>query len=359
MRLLVVTNDYPPKPGGIQQYLVSLLDAMAHEVRVLAPADSRAADEPSVVRYGRSFMWPTRAVRRWILAQTVEFRPEVILFGAPHPLAWLGPVLREELGVPYAVLGHGAEITVPAAFPIARQLLRRPLKSADALFAVSKFTQKRLQRLTGRNATYVGGGVDLEGFPLIDRGVPKGPITVGCVARFVPRKGQLRLIKAVERLFDEGVVVDLLIVGRGRQESAIRKAAASSPVSIRVEVDVPWHRLPELYGEMNVFAMPCESRWGGLEIEGLGLVFLEAASTGLAVIAGDSGGSPETVREGSTGYVVSSVDQLVAAISALDADRKLLVDMGTAGRRLVEQEFTWGAVAARMQPELDRIVAES
>ena len=95
MRLLVVTNDYPPKPGGIQQYLVNLLDDMAHEVRVLAPADSRAADEPSVVRYGRSFMWPTRAVRRWILAQTVEFRPEVILFGAPHPLAWLGPVVAD------------------------------------------------------------------------------------------------------------------------------------------------------------------------------------------------------------------------------------------------------------------------
>ncbi|MCH8985660.1 MAG: glycosyltransferase family 4 protein [Acidobacteria bacterium] len=359
MRLLVVTNDYPPKPGGIQQYLVNLLDAMPHDVRVLAPADLLAADEPSVYRFVKAFMWPTRAVKRWIVAQAVEFRPDVILFGAPHPLAWLGPVLREELGVPYAVLSHGAEITVPAAFPIARQLLRRPLKSADALFAVSEFTQQRLQRLTGRTASYIGGGVDPDGFSAIHRGVPKGPITVGCVARFVPRKGQLRLIKAAERLFDQGITVNLLLVGRGRQEAVIRKAAASSPVSIRVEVDVPWQRLPELYGEMDVFCMPCKSRWGGLEVEGLGLVFLEAASTGLVVIVGDSGGSPETVREGSTGYVVSSIDEIVAAISALDADRELLVDMGTAGRRLVEQEFTWGAVASRMQPELDRIVTES
>ena len=124
MRLLVVTNDYPPKPGGIQQYLGNVLRVLPDEVRVLAPADGPAEDEERVRRSERAFMWPTRATKQWILSEARAFEPDLILFGAPHPLAFLGRALRDELGVPYAVLCHGAEVTLPAAFPVARQLLR-------------------------------------------------------------------------------------------------------------------------------------------------------------------------------------------------------------------------------------------
>lgn len=357
MRLLVVTNDYPPKPGGIQQYLGNLLRVLPDEIRVLAPADGPAEDEERVIRSERTFMWPTPATRKWILTEARAYEPDLILFGAPHPLAFLGPALRDELGVPYAVLCHGAEVTIPAAFPVARRLLRRPLRDADALFAVSEFTQQRVERLTGRPVTYVGGGVDPDRFSRIDRAIPSGPITIGCVSRFVPRKGQLRLIKAAEMLHAEGIAVEILIVGRGRQEAAIRKAAARSPVSVRIEVDVPWERLSGLYGEMDVFCMPCKSRWGGLEIEGLGLVFLEAAATGLPVLAGDSGGSPETVRHGSTGYVVSTVEDIVNGIRAIDADHTLFATMGTAGRAMVEAEFTWSVTAERMRADFERLTA--
>ncbi len=357
MRLLVVTNDYPPKPGGIQQYLHNLLRVLPDEIRVLGPADNAADDEHRVTRSGRAFMWPTPANKRWILDEARAFQPDLILFGAPHPLASLGPGLRTKLGVPYVVLCHGAEVTIPAAFPVTRQLLARPLKSADALFAVSRFTQQRLQRLTDRSVTYVGGGVDPDRFAFVERPIPSGPITIGCVSRFVPRKGQLRLIKAAEELHAGGVAVELLIVGRGRQEDAIRRAAARSPIRVRIEVDVPWEQLPGLYTEMDVFCMPCKSRWGGLEIEGLGLVFLEAAASGLAVLAGDSGGAAETVRQGRTGYVVADTQDIVDVVRRLDADRSSLVAMGVAGRAMVEEEFTWAATAARMRKDFDRLTA--
>jgi phosphatidyl-myo-inositol dimannoside synthase len=359
MRLLVVTNDYPPKPGGIQQYLGNLLQVLPAEIRVLGPADGPADDEDRVVRSSRAFMWPTPGTKRWMLAEARAFDPDVVLFGAPHPLAWLGPTMRDELDVPYGVLCHGAEVTIPAAFPIARQLLRRPLRDADAVFAVSRFTKGRVERLTKRSVTYVGGGVDPDRFSRLERALPRGPITVGCVSRFVPRKGQLRLIRAAERLHAKGVEVELLIVGRGRQEGAIRKAASRSPVPIRIEVDVPWEQLPGLYEEMDLFCMPCKSRWGGLEIEGLGLVYLEAAATGLPVLAGDSGGSPETVQHGSTGYVVSTDDDITERIRTFDADRSLLRSMGDAGRTMVEEEFTWAATAARMHEELVRMIANT
>ncbi|MDH3731646.1 MAG: alpha-(1-2)-phosphatidylinositol mannosyltransferase, partial [Acidimicrobiia bacterium] len=131
MRLLIVTNDFPPKPGGIQQYLRGLVDAYPHPVRVLAPADNDAKDDERVVRHSKSFMWPTSSVRSWIEAEANEFAPDFILFGAPTPLPRLGKSLRSSLGIPFAVLSHGAEVTIPAAVPLLRRLVGGPLRDAD------------------------------------------------------------------------------------------------------------------------------------------------------------------------------------------------------------------------------------
>ena len=239
MRILLVTNDFPPKPGGIQQYLGNLVGALSAEVRVLAPWDR--GEQPGVVRGDRAFMWPTRSVRRWVQAQIGEFHPDVVLFGAPHPLAWMGPRLRRDTGVPYAVLCHGAEVTIPAAFPITRQLLPRPLARADAVFAVSRFTRDRVQRLAGRPVHYVGGGVDAAFAP---GDPPTGVPVVGCVSRFVPRKGQRRVLEAAARLRAEGRELAVLLVGAGRDERSLRRAALRLEVPARFEVGVPWDRLP-------------------------------------------------------------------------------------------------------------------
>lgn len=345
MRLLLITNDYPPKPGGIQQYLGNLVDAYPDEVHVIAPVDADAEPDDRISRHASSFMWPTPAIADWVEKRAVTYAPDVILFGAPHPLPFLGPRLRERLGVPYGVLSHGAEVTLPAAAPGTRQVIAKALRDADVRFAVSRFTADRIQRLTGREVVFIGAGVDITTFAPPPNGENEIPV-VGCVSRFVPRKGQHRLIEAAARLDRP---IEVLLVGKGRKETHLRRLADRLGVSVRFAVDVPWSDLPGLYREMDVFCMPCRSRWGGLEVEGLGLVFLEAAATGLPVLAGDSGGSPETVIPAETGYVVHSVEDIVEGLTMLLDDPADARRMGRAGRRFVEDVFTWPKVVDRLR----------
>jgi phosphatidylinositol alpha-1,6-mannosyltransferase len=345
MRLLLVTNDFPPKPGGIQMYLRNFVDAFPGEVLVYAPADAAAPEgEEGIIRGDARYMVPSGALARSIVAAAAPFGPDAILFGAPHPLPRIGPALRDSLGVPFGVLSHGAEVTLPAAFPGARQVLARMLRAADVRFAVSRFTAERVKRLTGLPTEFVGAGVETETFVPAERSVDDHRPVVGCVSRFVPRKGQDRLIEAVARLDRD---VEVLLVGRGRTEDALRRRAADRGVDTSFAVDVPWSDLPGLYRRMDVFCMPTSSRWGGLEVEGLGLVYLEAAASGLPVLAGDSGGSPETVIPGVTGYVVSSIDDVVDGLRLLLDDPERAAAMGAAGRAFVEQEFTWTRVIER------------
>ncbi len=345
VRLLLITNDYPPKPGGIQQYLGNVIAAYPDEYHVIAPADPSADSDERISRHTSTFMWPTKGVAAWIESQAKAFGPDVILFGAPHPLPFLGPRLRERFGVPFGVLSHGAEVTLPAAVPGGRQVIARALADADVRFAVSRFTADRVKRLTGKDVVFVGAGVDVDTFTPPPDGDNEIPV-VGCVSRFVPRKGQHRLLEAAARLDRP---VEVLLVGKGRKEAGLRKTAERLGVRARFAVDVPWGDLPDLYRSMDVFCMPCRSRWGGLEVEGLGLVFLEAAATGLPVLAGDSGGSPETVIPGETGYVVHSVDDIVEGLEILLGDATRSREMGMAGRKFVEDVFTWPKVVERFQ----------
>jgi phosphatidylinositol alpha-1,6-mannosyltransferase len=352
VRLLVITNDYPPKPGGIQTYLGNLVDAYPDPVRVLAPADGPATGTRTgerVVRRGkRRIMWPTRSVVEWFISEARDFGAEAILFGAPHPLTYATPKLKAALGIPVGILCHGAEVTIPAAIPGLRSWLRRILRSADVLFAVSRFTQRKVSRLTGHDVVAIGAGVDIDMFtPAAESPGNEIPL-VGCVSRFVPRKGQHRLIAAAGRLATAGTDVEVLIVGKGRTEAKLRRLAERSGVKVRFEIDVPWANLAGLYRTMDVFCMPCRSRWGGLEVEGLGLVFLEAAAAGLPVLAGSSGGSPETVVRGETGFVVDSVEDIIDGLQILAADPQRACEMGAKGRRRVVEEYVWDRVVATL-----------
>jgi phosphatidylinositol alpha-1,6-mannosyltransferase len=355
-RVLLVTNDYPPRPGGIQQYLGNLVAVLGGDVLVAAPAHPGAEERAGVVRSRRRFMWPTRRIARWVDGLVADFRPDVVLFGAPYPLPWLGPALRHRHGVPYVVLAHGAEVLVPAAFPVSRQLLARPLKAADALVAVSRFTAGRLGKLTGRPVEVVGAGVDLDAFRPADLPTHNPTPVVGCVSRFVPRKGQHLLIEAAAKLRAAGTEVEVLLVGKGRLESRLRRLAVDLEVPLRMEVDAPWSELGGLYRQMDVFCMPCRSRWGGLEAEGLGLVLLEAAATGLPVLAGASGGAPETVEPGRTGFVVAGVEDIVEGLDLLLGDRERASRMGELGRQRIVEQFTWDRVADRLTSVFDEVV---
>jgi phosphatidylinositol alpha-1,6-mannosyltransferase len=350
--LAIVTNDYPPRAGGIQQYLGNLADAYPGEVTVLAPADGPASEtvrgESVVRRHDARFMWPTPRVARWLVGQLGDIRPDAVLFGAPHPLTALIPRVRSVVDGPVAVLCHGAEVTVPAAVPGLRRLLTSWLRNADLRFAVSRFTADRVQRLTGCDVRYVGGAVDVERFVPISRREDHEVAVVGCVSRFVPRKGQRRLIDAVARLGDRGITVRLVLVGRGRTLARLRRRVAHRGVDAEFAVDVPWGDLPSIHASFDVFAMPCRSRWGGLEVEGLGLVYLEAAASGVPVVAGRSGGAPETVVPGQTGYLAESVSEVTTALERLVTNPVRAREMGADGRRRVVAEFTWERVVDRL-----------
>lgn len=344
MRLLVITNDYPPKPGGIQQYLSNVVASWPDPVHVIAPAAESTDDAGRVSRHQAAFMWPTRATGDWIFERAERFAPDVVLFGAPYPLPYLGPRLRDRLRVPYAVLAHGAEVTLPAAAPGFRQAIAKALGDAEVRFAVSRYTADRVARLTGKDVVYLGAGVDVDVFVPPPDGRNEAPV-VGCVSRFIPRKGQHRLLEAVARLDRPA---EVLVVGKGRKEAKLRRLADRLGVRTRFIVDPPWSEMPGLYRSMDVFCMPCASRWGSLEVEGLGLVFLEAAATGLPVLAGDSGGSSETVLPGESGFVVRSVDDIVEGLDILFGDPQRARGMGAAGRRFVEDRFTWDQVVNRL-----------
>ncbi len=347
MRLLIVTNDFPPKPGGIQIYLQNLVEAYPDPVHVVGPDDANAdPDEPGVTRGERGYMLPTSKTHALVREAVRSFKPDAILFGAPHPLTPLGPKIREEFDVPFGILSHGAEVTLPGAIPLAGGWLGRTLAAADVRFAVSRFTADKVEKLAGAPATFLGSGVDVEAFT--PPAVPTSNVkpVVGCVSRFVPRKGQERVLEAVAEL---GRDVQVLMVGKGRTEDRIRKKAEALGVDTRFEIDVPWSDLAGLYQQMDVFVMPCRSRCGGLEVEGLGLVFLEAAACGVPVIAGNSGGSPETVVEGETGFVATEVPEIVVALESLLDDPVRAAEMGRAGREFVLDTFTFPRVVERLR----------
>lgn len=350
MRVLLVTNDYPPKPGGIQQYLGNLVGRYEHPIRVLGPADPGATPDERVVRGHGRFLWPTPRTRRWIVSHIKEFRPDVVLFGAPYPLAQLGPSISRETGGPFAVFVYGAEAVVPLAIPGLKRWVLEPLRQADVVFSMSEFTQARVEADTGRASCYVGVGVDTDVFSPPAQGPDE--FVLGCVSRFVPRKGHVRVIEAVAELRRHGHDVTGLVVGKGRLERRLRAVADRLGAPVRFEVDVPWSTLPEMYRQMSMFAMPSRSRWFGLEVEGLGIVYLEASASGLPVLAGTSGGAPETVRDGQTGFVGDSTADIVSAAEQLVADPGLANSMGAEGRAFVEAHYSWNAVLTRFEQGL-------
>ena len=365
--VLLITNDFPPRAGGIQQYCHALARRLPpDEVVVYAPAWAGAAafdaGEPyRVVRHPTSRMLPGAEVGRRALELVREVRPDVICFGAAFPLGLLARQLTRETGVPCMAFTHGVEVAVSAA-PLARLLMRRVAAEMRLLTAVSRWSAARVERGVGGRCPVelLPSGVAADVYhPGVDgaevrarHGLGDDPVCV-CVSRLVPRKGQDRLIEAWPGVVARVPAARLLIVGPGPYERRLRRMAAASPVADRIHFsgEVPWEALPAHYAAGNVFAMPCRTRWLGMDLEALGVVFLEAAASGLPVVAGRSGGAPETVREGVTGTVVDGrrADEVGRAVADLLADPAGSRAMGEAGRRFVEAEYDWRAVVARLE----------
>lgn len=361
-RVLLVTNDFPPKIGGIQSYLrdfVATLDP--RDVVVFAstqesPEEFDAAVDYKVIRWPRRVMLPTPAtVRRMqeiIRAENID----IVWFGAAAPLALMGKAAKEAGATRVVATTHGHEVGW-SMVPVARQCLRRIGDHADVITYISDYTLRRLRRPFGPNPRWehLPSGVSVEGLSPAtpeQRAAAKaefgvdGP-TIVCISRFVPRKGQDQLLRAMPLVREEFPDAQLLLIGRGRYRAALEQLAEIyCPDAVIQEAE----SIETALHAADVFAMPARTRGGGLDVEGLGIVYLEAQACGLPVVAGDSGGAPETVT-GETGVVVKggAVPELAGALKALLADPQRRLRMGQAGRRHVEENWTWRIMGQRLR----------
>jgi len=241
-------------------------------------------------------------------------------------------------------------------------VLHRIGDGTDVVTFVSRYTRSRFATAFGPAASleYLPSGVDTDRFSpdpagreeLRNRyGLGERP-TVVCLSRLVPRKGQDILIKALPSIRQRVDGAALVIVGSGPYLDTLRKLAQDCGVADHVIFTggVPSGELPAHYAMADVFAMPCRTRGAGMDVEGLGIVFLEASATGVPVIAGESGGAPEAVQHNKTGLVVdgSSVTKVGDAVSELLTDRDRAAAMGAAGRDWVTSQWRWDMLAARL-----------
>ena len=380
MRHLLVTNDFPPKVGGIQSYLWELWRRLEpDDVCVLTTPYRGAAEwdagQPYRIERTRDpVLFPHPLLARHITHLAAEHRAEVVLLDPALPLGALVGPLRRSTGVPVGIVLHGAEITVPGRLPGSSQLLRHVLRCADFVVAAGGYPLAEAERVAGRSldSMVIPPGVDTDRFvPLDDAarcsartrlGLPVDAAVVVSVSRLVPRKGMDVLIRAVGRLRPSHPDLVLAIAGTGRDEARLRRLAEPLGDAVRFLGRVSDDDLPPLNAGADVWAMLCRDRWGGLEQEGFGIVFLEAAATGVAQVAGRSGGSHEAVVDGETGLIVADptdVDQVVAALERLLDSRELRSSMGAADRRRAVDEFSYDLLADRLGEGLQRVAARA
>jgi phosphatidylinositol alpha-1,6-mannosyltransferase len=383
-KVLIVTNDYPPRSGGIQSFVHALAVRLPPDgVVVYAPAWPGAAEFDAslpfpVIRHPGSLMLPVPSVRDRAVALLREHGCDTVVFGAAAPLGLLARSLRRAGARRIVALTHGHEAGW-AALPGARWLFRRIGADVDVLTYLAEYFRVRLARaLTPQAAermVRLAPGVDPAEFRPGSGGSevrkrlgidPDRPVVV-CVSRMVPRKGQDVLIRAWPQVLAQYAASTagqaseasplLMLVSDGPYRATLERLASQQGVadSVLFTGAVSWDELPSYYDAGNIFAMPCRTRRAGLDVEGLGIVYLEASATGLPVVGGDSGGAPDAILDGETGYVVPGrdVEAVAARLSDLLADPAGAAAMGDKGQAWIEREWTWDLVAQRLQEILE------
>ncbi|MGQ0764265.1 MAG: glycosyltransferase family 4 protein [Gemmatimonadota bacterium] len=373
-RICVITNDFPPRFGGINDYVDRFVRRFPRgSVTVFASSHPgwREHDRTypqEVIRIPTSMMLPTPGVRKQVHDLLRERRPDLVLFGATWPLGHMGPGIRRRLDIPYAGFTQGLELTA-ALVP---GLLRPIGAGASLLTSGSEWTRGRLEPAFGLwgRMPVLTSGVDVDNFhPAVSdaavrerHGLGDDPV-ICCVSRLVPRKGQDMLIRALPAVKREIPRAKLLIVGAGPHEGALRRMAgtATRDGSVIFAGSVPYLDLPGYFRAGDVFAMPCRARWFGLDVEALGAVFLQGAAVGRPVVVGNSGGAPEAVQHGKTGLLVDprSVREIAGALTALLSDPVQSAAMGSAGADWIRGEHTWDIRAARLRGLIRDALASS
>ena len=377
-RVLLVTNDFPPRRGGIQSYLHELVGQLLqsdndYSLTVYAPKwkgcaefdEEAAAAGYRVVRHPTTLMLPAPGVDDRMRRLIADDDIETVWFGAAAPLALLAPRARSAGAGRVIASTHGHEVGW-SMLPMARNALRRIGDGADVVTYVSRYTRSRFASAFGPRAAleYVPPGVDTDRFApdpaarseMRSRyGLGDRPVIV-CLSRLVPRKGQDMLIRALPAIRERVDGATLVVVGGGPYMAMLHRLARQEGIGDHVVFTggVPGAELPAHHAMADVFAMPCRTRGAGLDVEGLGIVYLEASSSGVPVVAGKSGGAPETVQDDVTGRVVNGwdVDEIATAVGDILADPQRAAAMGAAGRRWAITNWQWRNQAARLHRQL-------
>ena len=364
-KTLILTNDYPPRVGGIQRTLHSLVRELPPDrVSVLAPLSEGseafdAAEPYEIFREPSGFLWPTAETRRRLEEVTHATGTEVVLFGATYPLAMLGPGLAKR-GIPYLTAAHGFEYWLSLA-PGTHGLMRHATARASRVIVMCSAFIARVVRTAVPDPVpvsvlYPGADVDvfrpdLPGDEIRRRHGVEGCPLVVCVSRLVARKGQDVLIRSMPQIRRRVPGATLLIVGGGPYRKKLDELAAAAPAgSVLFAGQVSEIELPSYYAAGDVFAMQCRTRLGGLEVEGWGNVFIEAAACGRPVVVGDSGGARESLADGETGLLVDGSDrgEVAHAVATLLEDPARARAMGSAGRERVERAHAWPMIAEKL-----------
>jgi phosphatidylinositol alpha-1,6-mannosyltransferase len=360
-RVLVVTNDFPTRRGGIESFVLALCQRMrAGEVVVYTAsmAGDRRYDAGlpfPVHRDPATTLLPTPAVARRVVDVMREGGCDRVLFGASAPLGLLAPTLRREGAKRLVALTHGHEVWW-ARLPASRQLLRRIGDAVDVMTYVSDWCRARIAPALSPGArarmVRLSPGVDTGRFfpgcggaSVRQRlAIPAAAPVVVCTGRLVRRKGQDTMVRAWPSVRQAHPDAVLLLVGDGPERARLQRMVRRRGLegAVRLVGGVGWDEVPAWTDAADVFAMPCRTRLGGLEPEAWGIVFLEAQACGLPIVVGRSGGAPETVCDPARARVVAGAPEVADALVALLArplPREVPASLPAHG---------WDGVAARL-----------
>lgn len=375
-RVLVVTNDFPPTLGGIQTYIRDYLSALvthagipAENVVVFASTqDASAAAEFDatvpyrVVRWPARIMLPTPRAAARMQSLIREEHIDTVWFGAAAPLAVMAPAARKAGARRVVASTHGHEVGW-SMFPGSRAVLRFIGGHVDTLTFVSRYVRGRIAGAFGPSVAWepMPGGVDAASFApnaalradLRRRVGVQNKKVIVAVSRVVPRKGQDTLVAALPAILREVPDAHLVIVGPGGYAEKLRRRAERLGVARHVSFTGPVQpdELAGYYALGDVFALPVRTQAGGLSVEGLGIVFLEAQAAGRATVAGDGGGAPETVIDGATGEVVDGRDTAAVArcLTSLLQDTERAEALAAAGQKRVAKAWDWRVLAQQLE----------
>ena len=358
---MLVTNDLGPRAGGIETFVLGLISGLPKGSLIVLTSSQPGAKEfdaqlfekygVEVIRDRSKILLPTPRITKKAISILKNQQIKRVWFGAAAPLALMAPQLRGAGARHIVALSHGHELWW-SRLPIFKLLMKRIVKSLDYLGYLGDYTKSVLLKLgTIQNKLIqIAPGIDIEHFSpkglseqLLAKHKLTGKRVIISVGRLVHRKGQDQLIKALPEVLKKFPETVLLLVGNGPIRKLLENFATQLGVRNNVVFvgRVSYQLLPEYLNLAEIFAMPVRSRFFGLEVEGLGIVYLEASACGLPVIAGDSGGAPDAVIKNITGLIVDGVksDEIAEAICKLLAEPVLAKQMGQSGRDWVSENW--------------------